>query len=538
MCGIWAFIKNDNSLLNFYDYFMNIKHRGPDSSVYLTIKNTYIGFHRLGILETSLSGNQPFYLNNSVLICNGEIYNYKELIQKYNLNITNNCDCLVLLHLYKKLSQDDFINVLKNDIKAEYSFIIFDFDEKNNLTKIIASRDHVGVRPLYISNLYNNIIFSSELKGIPTSYLENVKEFPCGHLYINDIPNNDIKYINYTTIYDIINLNDDIKDDLDIYLSDIRNSLITAVKRRLITDDNINIGYYLSGGLDSSLLCAIAAKLQPNKKIKTFSIGFQDSTDLPYAKKVADFIGSDHTEVIISHKDALDIINDVIYATCTYDITTIRASCGQYLLSKYIKENTDIKVIINGDGSDEVLGGYLFNFNAPNPKSFDDSCKDLVKKIHMYDGRRLDRCLAYFGLEARVPFLDIDFIKVIWNIPAYLRMPSYKNCEKYLLRKAFEGYLDNDCLFRTKEAFSDGISSNKNSFFKIIQDNLKDFPIFDNCPTSESSYYKFKFTNYFNNKCYSILPHYWKPNFQNSDNNYIDPSARVLDIYSNLKNKE
>lgn len=526
MCGIWTFIKKKNNLLDYYQNFLKIKHRGPDSSIFTNINNVFIGFHRLSILETSFIGNQPFYLNNSILICNGEIYNYKELINKYKLDINSNADCLVILHLYKKLPEYEFYNVLKNDIKAEYSFIIFDFDDNHNLIKIVASRDHVGVRPLYYSTFEEELIFSSELKGIPELFLENVKEFPCGHLYINDLKNKEIRCIDYTSIYDT----EEIKDDINNQIINIKNTLIDAVKRRLIVDDNIEIGYYLSGGLDSSILCSIASKLQPNKRIKTFSIGLEGSTDLPYAKKVADYINSDHTEIVITENDILNVIDKVIYTTCTYDITTIRASCGQYLISKYINENTNIKVIINGDGSDEVLGGYLFNYYAPNSLEFHESCKEMVNKIHLFDGRRLDRCLSYFGLEARVPFLDIDFIKAVWEIPAIYRMPSYKNIEKYLLRKAFEDFLEKDCLYRKKEAFSDGITSKTKSISSILEERLKDFPIYDNCPTKESSYYKFLFKKYFNDKCFHILPHYWQPKFTNKV--FIDPSARVLSVYN------
>lgn len=533
MCGIWALIHknavNYYEYNNYYEYFMKIKHRGPDISSYLTIKNVNIGFHRLSIIEKSFLGNQPFIYDNSMLICNGEIYNYKELIDKYNLDKDIKCDCLVLLHLYKKLHIEDFINVLKFDIKAEYAFMIFDFDKDNNLKKLIVSRDHVGVRPLFYSYYNDNMVLSSELKGIPETFLENVREFPCGELYIKDFINNSIEYINYTTIYDI----KEVDNDLNILIDDIKINFIKSVNRRLLVDDNVEIGYYLSGGLDSSLVCAIAAKLQPHKKIKTFSIGFKDSTDLPYAKKVAEYINSDHTEVIIDDNiDIINLINDIIYVTCTYDITTIRASVGQYLLSKYIKENTNIRVILNGDGSDEVLGGYLFNFYAPDSISFNNSCKEYVKNIHLYDSRRLDRCLAFFSLEARVPFLDIDFIKSVWRIPARYRMPTYQGIEKFLLRKAFEGYLDNECLYRKKEAFSDGITDKKNSLYLRIEKELDYFPLYESCLTKESSYYKYIFTKFFNGKCYHIIPHYWKHNFiKNDDNKYIDPSARCLDVY-------
>jgi len=302
-----------------------------------------------------------------------------------------------------------------------------------------------------------------------------------------------------------------------------------------MADNPDEIGFYLSGGLDSSLLCSIAAKLVYPKQIRTFSIGFTGSTDLPYAKKVALSINSIHKEIIITEEQALNVIDDVIYATCTYDITTIRASCGQYLLSKYIKEFTNIKIIINGDGSDEVLGGYIFNYYAPSPEEFHKSCLKYTSEIHMYDGRRLDRCLAYFGLEARVPFLDINFVKSIWEIPAAMRMPTYNNCEKFILRQIFndDTYLPQDCLFRKKEAFSDGISSKEKSWFTIIA-NYMDNKINDYddiiCPSKEAYYYKSKFIEYFGKDRLNIIPHYWQPDFM-SDNVYIDPSARQLKIY-------
>jgi asparagine synthase (glutamine-hydrolysing) len=261
---------------------------------------------------------------------------------------------------------------------------------------------------------------------------------------------------------------------------------------------------------------------------------------LPYAKKVAIFINSIHKEIIMTEEEALNIIDDVIYATCTYDITTIRASCGQYLLSKYIKENTNIKIIINGDGSDEVLGGYIFNYYAPTAESFHTSCLKYTQNIHMFDGRRLDRSLAYFGLEARVPFLDINYVKSVWEIPAKMRMPSYANCEKFILRQVFNdnSYLPDDCLFRKKEAFSDGISSKEKSWFRTINDRMNIIISDDefkkeniyNCPSKESYYYNNKFIEYFGKDRLNIIPNYWQPDFK-SDNIYIDPSARQLNIY-------
>lgn len=510
-------IKND-----YYEYFKKISHRGPNNSIYTKIKNVYIGFHRLAIQETALDGNQPFEYKNSLITCNGEIYNYKDLINKYKLNISNNSDCLTILELYKSLSFEDFLNVLKNELIAEFSFIIYDFDENNVLTKIIASRDVVGVRPLFYGNdTDNNIIFSSEIKGIPNDI--NIMEFPCGHLYINDLLNNTITLTDFRYIYDI--------KEKEENLNNIKNTLIDAVKNRMICDNNIEIAYLLSGGLDSSLICSIASKLSKNK-IKTFSIGFEGFTDLPYAKKVADFIGSDHTEIIITEKEALDVIDDVIYCLETYDITTIRASVPNYLLAKYIRNNTNISVCLSGEGSDELLSGYIFNYNAPNDIELHNCSINYVKNIHLYDGRRCDRCLSYFGLEARVPFLDLNFIKAVWETPALLRMPTKNRIEKFILREAFNDntYLPNECLFRKKEAFSDGISSKNKSWFKIIESNIKCIKR-DDSPTIESSYYKNKFIEFFGENRLNIIPNYWQPAFQNN-NIYIDPSARILNVYN------
>ena len=526
MCGIWAYISKHKK--NYYEYFNKISHRGPDASSYISLKEVDIGFHRLSIIEKSFKGLQPFIDNNLILICNGEIYNYKDLIKKYEIiNCVN--DCMCILELYKLLSFDDFIKVFKEELIGEFAFVILEF-KNDELNKIISGRDIFGVRPLYFSkNNENDLIFSSELKGIPLEFTD-VKEFPCSSIitFQNLIENT----------YDISNgiYNTTINPDYD--LIKIKDTLIEAVKIRLMADNPDEIGFYLSGGLDSSILCSIAAKLVYPKQIRTFSIGFEGSTDLPYAKKVATFINSKHKELIITEEQALNVIDNVIYATCTYDITTIRASCGQYLLSKYIKEFTNIKVIINGDGSDEVLGGYIFNYYAPTPESFHKSCLKYTQNIHMFDGRRLDRCLAYFGLEARVPFLDINFVKSIWEIPANMRMPSFNNCEKFLLRQVFndDSYLPKDCLFRKKEAFSDGISSKEKSWFKIINDNIiilddefKNENIY-NCPSKEAYYYQKKFIEYFGKDRLNIIPHYWQPDFK-SENIYIDPSARHLKIY-------
>ena len=530
MCGIWAYISKKNTFKNYYrNHFDKISHRGPDASILLDYYQTMIGFHRLAIINKKLNGMQPFMDNNLILVCNGEIYNYKEINYKYGINNFSN-DCVCILELYKKLSFDNFIEVINKELIGEFAFMIFHYNE-NGLVKVIAGRDVFGVRPLYYSKKDddNDYLFSSELKGVPLEF-ENVKEFPCGSIL-------ELNYDNCNeTFYDISNNIYNLNINKNYDLIKIKETLENAVKIRLMADNVDEIGFYLSGGLDSSILCSIASKILYPKRIRTFSIGFKGSTDLPYASKVANFINSIHKEIIIDENEALGIIDDVIYSTCTYDITTIRASCGQYLLSKYIKEFTNIKIIINGDGSDEVLGGYLFNYYAPNGNDFNKSCKKYTKEIHMYDGRRLDRTLAYFGLEARVPFLDINFVKTIWELPPEIRIPSYSNCEKFLLRQVFndDSYLPHDCLFRKKEAFSDGISSKENSWFNIITTKINkiidDDTDLNGSPSKEAFYYKKKFIEYFGEKRLNIIPHYWQPDFI-SNNVYIDPSARVLNIY-------
>jgi len=527
MCGIWTYISKTKKN-NYYEYFNKIAHRGPDASIYMNYKEAAIGFHRLAIINKDMKAMQPFIDKNLILICNGEIYNYKDLAYKYNIKCVN--DCMCLLQLFKKVGLEEFIKIVNSEIIGEFAFIILKFDDNNEkLDQIIVGRDIFGVRPLYHSkNGDDEFIFSSELKGVPKDFKE-VYEFPCGSIIVYDYYNNIEK--SYDITRDIYNT--EISSEYD--LSDIKKSLIEAVKIRLMADDVEDIGFYLSGGLDSSILCSIASKLVYPKQIKTFSIGFENSTDLPFASKVAKHINSIHKEVIITEKEALDAIDDVIYATCTFDITTIRASCGQYLLSKYIKENTNIKIIINGDGSDEVLGGYIFNYYAPDEDAFHNSCMKYTKNIHMYDGRRLDRSLAYFGLEARVPFLDINFVKTIWQIPKKMRMPTYSNCEKFLLRQAFndESYLPQDCLFRKKEAFSDGISSKEKSWFSIINEKMNEIDINEDDlmgPSKEADYYKRKFIEYFGEERLNIIPGYWQPDFI-AAKIYIDPSARVLKIY-------
>jgi asparagine synthase (glutamine-hydrolysing) len=324
-------------------------------------------------------------------------------------------------------------------------------------------------------------------------------------------------------------------------LTDIENvklkviaTLENAVINRLNSDRPI--GCLLSGGLDSSLVAGIAARELKDKgmKLKTFSIGMTGGTDLKYARMVADYIDSEHTEVIFTPEEGLSVLEDVIKTTETFDITTIRASVGQYLLSKWISQNTDIKVILNGDGADECQMGYLYNYYSPSHIESHKDCIRLLDNIHLYDGLRVDRCISRWGLEARVPYLDKNFVNLYKIIHPNLKMPIRgERMEKWLIRSAFERskLIPKEVLWRIKEAFSDGVSNTENSWFSILQKHT--IPsynkVYIHCPpiSNESRYYREIFEKIFGDEVSHVIPYFWMPKWIQSN----DPSARTLPLY-------
>jgi asparagine synthase (glutamine-hydrolysing) len=561
MCGIWALIEksdvNKTDIAKYLSDFWQLKHRGPDNSHFETFNQVYIGFHRLAIMDTSYAhrarSNQPYIINDIdrtiVFICNGEIYNFQQLDKKYKLDIgTSDCMIIPKLYLLAKDNQE-WYNMMKNEVKGEYAFVMFEFDNMKQLTCYYAGRDMIGIRPLYtVDNTskkqFNNIdMFSSEIKGM-NSFDGNVVEFPCGIIRmteINPLSNNNTHDFDMT-----IELYENKKyliSNGNNHLSYIRNAVINSIKRRLYADRPI--AFLLSGGVDSSLVASISAKIL-GIPIRTFCCGIKGSTDMIYAKMVANHIGSNHTEVFFTEEEGLAAIDDVIRTTETWDVTTIRASVGQYLVSKYISQHTDCKVVLVGEGPDEVCSSYLFNYYAPNADELDKASKKYVKEIHMYDGRRADRCVSRWGLEARIPLLDPEFINTYWEIDPVLRMPITYKMEKYLFRKAFDkehllvDLLPEQVLWRKKEAFSDGVSSKERSWFQMIQDYINkkfetksyDLPLGISVPpTKEAQYYLYKFIKYFGVNRVNIVPHYWQPMWTTSGSKYVDPSARVLDIY-------
>ncbi len=570
MCGIWAYIeliKNTADFVKLYQDFMQIKPRGPDMSSFQTIKNLTVGFHRLAIMDPTFHANQPYIIEDGertiIFVCNGEIYNFKDLIRTHDLPIHNNSDCMTIPQLYLKYAKYNpderthlkhFSELFVREVKGEFAFLLFEFDKFQNLKQVVAGRDSIGIRPLYYhhpTTQSTGIAFSSEIKGM-RSFDDHVEEFEPGTILEINFDNfgkivSTDKY-NFKTVYQVEPINEYLlhnhqaKNELtEKLLEQVRDSVVNSVKRRLVADRPV--AFLLSGGVDSSLVAGISAKLLGHP-IRTFCCGMNEGTDLLYARKVAQHIGSNHTEVFFTPEEGLEAIRDVIWTTETFDTTSIRASVGQYLVCKHIGEKTDARVVLVGEGPDEVCSSYLFNYYAPNGTSLHKCAHEYVKNIHMYDGRRADRCISRWGLEGRIALLDPEFIEQYWSIPSNWRMPTYKGVEKWWLRKAFDGtnVIPDQVLWRKKEAFSDGVSSKENSWFEIIQDfiNLvvsdEEF-VKENkweCPTKESYYYMKTFCEFFGEKRVSILPGYWQPKWNSSGcevNKYVDPSARTLDVY-------
>lgn len=549
MCGIWALIEKTKltkeDLVKYLGDFWSIKHRGPDNSHLQTFDKSYIGFHRLAIMDTSVASNQPYIIHDQdrtiVFVCNGEIYNYSELDRKYNLSI-NKSDCLAIPKLYIKLGEKAWLDLFRYEIKGEFAFMMFEFDNISRLSKYYIGRDMVGVRPLYTVEDNTTIdIYSSEIKGM-MNYQDKVKEFEPSTIRIVEYDSFDYKTrtVNFNSIYEYINDTMKIHVDEEYSLGQIRNSVINSVKRRLVSDRPI--AFLLSGGVDSSLVASISCRIL-GQPIKTFCCGIKGSTDMKYAKIVADHIGSIHTEVYFTEEEGLELIKDVVYTTETWDTTTVRASVGQYIVSRYISQNTDCKVVLVGEGPDEVCSSYLFNYYAPSDKDLHSTAEEYVKDIHMYDGRRADRCIARWGLEGRIPLLDPEFITAYWNVDASKRLPTY-NMEKYMLRKAFDrdDLLPKEVLWRKKEAFSDGISSKEKSWYQVIQEYVKKQvdcknkifaePSFPHTP--EATYYRTLFRKYFGLNRDTIIPRFWQPKWDKNGKvieSYVDPSARTLQVY-------
>ena len=409
-------------------------------------------------------------------------------------------------------------------LDAEFAFILFDAETGSYL----AARDPIGIRPLFYG--YDSrgvIVFASEAKNL-VGLVGEIHPFPPGHYYQDG---RFIRYADMTAVEHVVT------DDLDTICQNIREKLIRSVEKRLVAD--AGVGFLLSGGLDSSLVCAIAAKNHP-EPIRTFAIGMrEDAIDLKYAREVAAYLGASHTEVIITRQDVLNALEPVVALLGTYDITTIRASMGMYLCCKAIHEQTDIRVLLTGEISDELFG-YKYTDFAPSPAAFQQEAKKRVDELYMYDVLRADRCISANSLEARVPFGDLDFVKYVMSIDPQLKMNRY-HMGKYLLRRAFaeDRILPDDILWRQKAAFSDAVGHSMVDDLKAYAEEKytdSEFETrrkqYDYCPpfTKESLLYREIFE-----QCYPgqarMIRDFWMPNRSWEGCDVDDPSARVLSNY-------
>lgn len=520
MCSIIGLSKCDD-FEKIKKSFEKSNSRGPDGTSYYNANSALLGFKRLAIMGLNEFGMQPFSYDDKVLVCNGEIYGFRDIkieLLKKGYSFKSDSDCEILLPLFKEFGFEMF-----SKFDAEFALIIYDKKED----KIIAARDPLGIRPLYYGKSKSNdtYIFASEPK-ILVDLVEDIFPFPPGYYFDGE------KFIQYSFITDVESKHTRMRD----VEKNIHSLLVEGVRKRL--DSDAPIGFLLSGGLDSSLVCSIATKIL-KKPIETFAIGMEkDAIDLKYAKEVADYLKTSHHEVIITRDDVISSLEEVVYNLATYDITTIRASVGMYLLCKYIHENTDIKVLLTGEISDELFG-YKYTDYAPNPEEFQKESKKRIDEIHMYDVLRADRCISSNSLEARVPFGDLAFVKYVMEIDTKIKMNRY-NKGKYLLRKAFEGdYLPKDILYREKAAFSDAVGHSLVEDIKEFAEDYytdEEFEInrkkytFAQPFTKESLMYREIFEKYYPGQAHMIKD-FWMPNKSWKGCDVDDPSARFLKNY-------
>ena len=521
MCSIMGYCDVCADTEAFTRGFLQTVSRGPDDSRIVDVGRGLLGFHRLAIMGLTPEGMQPFELDGSYVVCNGELYGFQKLkgeLTAKGYTFQSGSDCELLLPLWREHGVDMF-----RLLDAEFALILYD----GKSGEFIAARDPIGIRPLYYGfDKKGVIVFASEAKNL-TGLCDVILPFTPGHYY------KDGKFVCYDDITKVDQVCD---DDLETVCKNIHEKLVAGVHKRLVAD--AKVGFLLSGGLDSSLVCAIAAR-ESKTPIRTFAIGMrEDAIDLKYAREVADYIGSDHTEVIMTREQVLDSLDFVIKMLGTFDITTIRASMGMYLLCKWIHENTDIRVLLTGEISDELFG-YKYTDFAPSAEEFQKESEKRIRELHMYDVLRADRCISVNSLEARVPFGDLDFVRYVLAIDPAKKMNVYGK-GKYLLRHAFEGdYLPHDILYREKAAFSDAVGHSMVDHLKAFAEDCYSDEQFEARRTrfahaqpftKESLLYREIFEKYYPGQSEMIVD-FWMPNKAWEGCDVNDPSARVLSNY-------
>ena len=530
MCGIFLIFSKTNfasdttSMQQMFANFKSIQPRGPDSYQIIITDNCLIGFHRLAINDTSKLGMQPFRLDGNLTMCNGEIYNYHELVQEHDVKpLTSRSDCEVLPHLLSRFTTKEALAMLD----AVFALAHYDVGQK----RITIARDRLGVKPVFYAENDKFFGVASETKALQGMSFDSIQTLLPG-TYMQYSPLTGDRLVERFAAIEPVSH----ALSYDESRERIHTLLVDSVKKRMTSDREI--GCLLSGGLDSSVVAAILAKEMKTqgKILRTFSVGFPDSTDIVYARKVAAHIGSDHHELLLEYHDALQRIPDVIRATETYDTTTIRASTPMFLLCEWISRNFPDKVIFSGEGSDELFCGYLYFHNAPTAEAARADSLRLLRELHLYDVLRADRCTAGNGLEFREPFLDQNLIDFVVGTDPAFTMPSSVSrngenvtFEKTILREAFSSYLPEDVAWRRKAAFSDAVSSSEKPWYKWIQESVEgceDGFITETGGTVESNYYKTVFRQSFPD--YDPHTPLWLPRWCDVGS---EPSATVLKVY-------
>ncbi len=521
MCSVFGYSGSLIPKHKLCDAFRKTHSRGPDDMRFLPLGKGFLGFQRLAIMDLTDSGMQPFGLGDDLLVCNGEIYGFRRLkreLQVKGYRFESDSDCEILLPLYREYGYRMF-----EMLDAEYALILYDGSKK----QLIAARDPIGIRPLFYGyDEEGAILFASEAKNL-VPLCRKVIPFPPGHYYA------DGRFVCYR---DIANPDAFHREALDIVCRNIKEKLVLGIEKRL--DADAPLGFLLSGGLDSSLVCAVSARLL-GKPIRTFAIGMSgDAIDLKYARETADYIGSLHTEVIISREDVIAALPEVVSVLGTYDITTIRASIGMYLLCREIHRTTDVRVLLTGEISDELFG-YKYTDFAPSAEEFQKEAEKRVRELYMYDVLRADRCISANSIEARVPFGDLDFVSYVMSLDPELKLNRYGK-GKYLLRRAFAGdLLPESILMREKAAFSDAVGHSMVDYLKqYAEERYTDEEFSEKAAaydfaapfTKESLLYRELFEEFYPHQA-EMVADFWMPNRSWEGCDVKDPSARVLSNY-------
>lgn len=539
MCGIWGCFGTAANVSEAG--FKTLCARGPEASkvnIYPLQRTTAVlGFTRLALNGLTEDGMQPMEQGNLAWVANGEIYNWRELALKANIKCVTGSDCEIIGKVIKGSHYKDLAKHFRS-FDGVFATCIVDKENRH----LILARDPYGVRPLFKGWSTNGRFYiGSEMKSL-IGVCHHIEAFTPGTYEVYNIET--LALIHSEAYHRITFQTIPLLTDLDAASAAVSTALRRAVAKRMMTERPV--AALLSGGVDSSLIAALVAqqlRLAGAPPLKTFCVGMAGSSDLHYAKMVADWIGSDHHEIILDAKDFLAVIPEVIYDIESHDTTTVRASVGNWLVAREVSRQSDCKVVFNGDGSDEIFGSYLYFYGAPSDQAYEEEVGRLLKDIHLFDVLRSDRSISSHGLEPRTPFLDKSFVQTVLSIPLEFRRPSAGRPEKWLLRRAFDDgvLLPREVLWRRKEAFSDGVSGKEKAWYEIVKEYAKTSftdevvqhskRIYKVNPpqTAEMVLYRTHFEKHYAGLSASTVPYFWMPKWCDA----TDPSARTLAVYGN-----